>query len=315
MATRHLAIDAMRYLLCLPVALLHSLPEHYDAAKDSWAFVLSILCRVAVPLYFISSGYFLRIDALPHVRQFTKPLLRLLPVYIFWMAAYFIFLWIDPVREWSYGLRDLLTGGTAYHLWFLPALGVALVIVGLGSPVVGFDEVGVICAALAVFALAHSSYHDVLELDGRASKGGFLVAPLFVWLGAWSARHDVKAPKQLLGGALIVSYVLLGVEEHGVARLSNSPLTSHDFMLLTFPVAVSAFLIVQSLDVSWSFGRLPRLSLGVYCGHLAFVWILLKLLAHVGALGVLLVAATSVILATALSVLIYGVPGLKRFVT
>jgi surface polysaccharide O-acyltransferase-like enzyme len=315
---RNTAIDAMRYVLAFVVVLLHSLPSAQQAEYPSWAAFMSIFCRVSVPFFFITSGYFLKPGGRLELSVVFKPLQRLLPIYLFWMLAYFVFLQLVPIQHWSFSPRDLISGGTAFHLWFLPALGFALVLVSGGIGLIGMRATGALCLALAIFGIFRGSYHDALHLSGTAQRGGLFIAPLFVYLGVL-----VKTQNWSLGRwavpAILVSYLLLILEEWLIYRLSDAPtFSSHDFDVATYLVGLSCFLAIRQIPASAVIDRIAwfgPLSLSVYAGHVAFLWMLAPLIGNDAVWRVTLLAVFCFGLATLLSLALMRVPGLRRVIT
>lgn len=113
--SRNEGIDAFCYLCAAVVILFHALPS--KPPVPAWAADFATICFMAVPFFFISSGYFLRAAKRFNVGLVYRPVRRLLPIYLFWMLAYCLLLKLIPLQAWSFSARDLLWGGSAYHLW------------------------------------------------------------------------------------------------------------------------------------------------------------------------------------------------------
>jgi surface polysaccharide O-acyltransferase-like enzyme len=278
-----------------------------------------MICRAAVPFFFITSGYFLARHQRFSVGVVLKPLRRLLPIYIFWMSVYFVFLLVIPIHPWSFGFRDLLSGGTAFHLWFLPALGVALAIVGAGLSLAPSAITGIACAVLAAFALTRGTYHDVLGLHGAASRGGLFVAPLYVYVGTLLAGRRLAFPHWACAAFVLLAYALLFAEEQFIAAHSGlaRPM-SHDFTIATFPLGAAMFLFARSIGSSRfidRFAPLGRASLAIYASHLLFLWLLLPLIGNDSVLRVFASATAAFLLATALGLTLARISFLKRVAT
>lgn len=316
--SRNTAIDAMRYGLAFVVVLLHSLPSAQQVEYPGWAAFISITCRVSVPFFFITSGYFLKPAARLDLSVVFKPLQRLLPIYLFWMLAYFIFLQLVPIQHWSFSLRDLISGGTAFHLWFLPALGFALVLVSGGISLIGMRLTGALCLALAVFGVLRGSYHDALHLSGTAQRGGLFIAPLFVYLGVLVRTHNWSLGRLAIP-AILASYLALFLEEWVIYRLSAAPtFSSHDFDAATYLVGLSCFLAVRQMPASAVVDRIAwfgRLSLSVYAGHVFFLWMLAPWIGNDAIWRVAVLAVLCFGLATLLSLALLRIPGLRRVVS
>lgn len=315
-ASRYDGIDFIRFCMAFLIVLLHSLPSYQEQQYQIWSAPLAMICRAGVPFFFITSGYFLARQERFSVGIVLKPLRRLLPIYIFWMAVYFVFLLVVPIHSWSFGLRDLLSGGTAFHLWFLPALGFALAMVAMGLSLAPSSVVGLACTALAAFALTRGTYHDVLGLHGAASRGGLFVAPLYVYVGTLLSRRWLILPQWACAALVLLAYGLLFAEEHLIAALSGlaRPI-SHDFTIATFPVGAAMFLFARSIGSSRfidRFAPLGRASLAIYVSHLLFLWLLMPVIGNDSVWHVFANAIAAFLMATALGLTLARIGFLKR---
>ncbi len=314
---RNTSIDAMRYVFSFAIVLLHCLPPAQHPPYPDWAALVAIACRVSVPFFFITSGYFLRPLARLDLSVVFKPLNRLLPIYLFWMLAYFVFLQICPIQQWSFSPRDMISGGSAFHLWFLPALGLALVLVSAGTSLTGIRATGTLCVVLAAIGVIFSSYHNVLHLPGNPQRGGLFVAPLFVYLGL-CAKVGNWTLGRWAAPAIGLSYIALILEEWLIYRASHAAVfVSHDFTIATYLVGLTCFLGVRQIPRSKFVDRLAwsgRISLTVYATHVFFLWLLAPVIGNdeIWRVGILTLLCFG--LATILSLALMRVPGLRRVI-
>lgn len=285
------------------VVLLHVNSQTLSIDGDQyWKTIAQMSLRGAVPFFFISSGYFLSPERKDIVLLMTKPLARLAPVYVFWMLSYFIYLRLYQVVPWNWTIRDLISGGAAFHLWFLPALGVGLALVGVGVRIAGMTITGLICLILAAYSLVNGSYHDALGFSGAASPGRTMIAPAYVFIGLLisRSRRTMKpfpaAISVVLGLALLISEeVLIGL------RSTQSSLISHDFVLSTFLLGTCLFLLANAITTGPAIARLASLgktSLGIYVVHMMIVWPLTSWFGATGLLRSFIVASFAFFLST-----------------
>lgn len=123
------SIDIMKYIAAIMVIIIHVGPifEHWPLVNH--VFVNGI-CRVATPLFFVSSAFFVRhkIKSNPeYLKQYVKSIFK---IYCFWSLVYLplglqyiaanfdIPLYLYPVAL----VIAFFYIGTYYHLWYIPAL-------------------------------------------------------------------------------------------------------------------------------------------------------------------------------------------------
>lgn len=268
-SARNLGIDALRYGLAFLVVLLHALPGY---PEPGWAVAIQFACRAAVPFFFVTSGYFLPRAPGPALDFVRKTVMRIVPVYALWMAIYFLYFTLNPVSTLIARPQDLISGGGAFHLWFLPALGFGLVSVGLGMRIAGPWVTGLACLALAALGIATSSYAPFIDPAMEPRRGGLLIAPVLIFAGHMAALHGLRMKPLHAAALFAVANLLVAAEEHFIRAASQaSQLVSHDFVASTIPLGMSLFLVAQSLPAGRlitacaSFGKL---SLGIYASHL-----------------------------------------------
>ena len=186
------AIDIAKYVSALLVVCIHTFP-FYEVSVRLNAYWIQTVCRLAVPFFFVSSGFFFfrKWDKNhPEANQeaLSRYEKRLGKIYLIWTIIYL------PYTIWDYTragfrfyhifayLRDLLLNGSYYHLWFLPAL----------IPYVSF-----------LF-----SFFTKLLVTAR---NGIFFGPIFVGMGLLLARsHRLSHRASLIGWA--VSFVGLFLE-------------------------------------------------------------------------------------------------------
>jgi len=149
--SRLVIIDALRILATLAIVFIHAKP-YTDSVYDNTAYsvvrdVIIQFSRFAVPFFLIVSGCFLRrrLDTPEYALEKTGPYIRrIIWFYLIWSALYLCFPphWftlllegdIKPFYWHLYNSFKLLTGtpvvflfkSTSVHLWFLPALAIAV---------------------------------------------------------------------------------------------------------------------------------------------------------------------------------------------
>ena len=315
-AGRHHGIDALRFVLCFAVALLHTMPRGDVGVPPLWVVITGSVCRGAVPFFFITSRFFVRVPDRLDWKFLSRPVIRIFPVYAVWMAIYFAIDVHDTGKVPHIGFRELLTGGTALHLWFLPALAVAMIAVPVLLINAGRTATWLICLALAGVNLAFVAYRDILHLPEIPGTRA-MIAPLLFLVGMEIAR---KAPIPKLSVAIFavaVVWIITISEEFAISYLSKSPLVSHSSVATTYIFGSAIFLLAQALPglrFIRFFSSLGIISLGIYASHLIFVRIFANLIGGATLATALAAAAAAIVSATILCLALNRSPLTRRFV-
>ncbi|GGG54409.1 serine racemase VanT catalytic subunit [Paenibacillus radicis (ex Gao et al. 2016)] len=264
---RYGGIDTFKLIAAFLVITIHLGPL---LSVDPYAdFVLTgIIARLAVPFFFIASGFFLfgkmkadRKRELASMRRFT---LRVGVLYAAGVIAYLPLNLYDGYfkQPISIGgiLQDIVFNGTFYHLWYLPALMTgAWIVYGL-RVLFSAKTVLAVSAALYGLALLGDSYYGLTAgspaltalYDGMFTifdytRNGIGFAPLYIALGAWAAVRPLPSrPRQKYVIWLILSIAALLVEGM-VLHAAGWP--RHDSMYLALvPAVYSLFRLLQSAE-------------------------------------------------------------------
>lgn len=271
-------IEIFRVVAAFLVVAIHTSPlAGYSGTAD---FVFTrVIARVAVPFFFMVTGYFV-LSKGTGVRRFLK---KTAIIYAASAALYLpINVYAGHLRGW--GLLDLvqqvLFEGTFYHLWYLPA---ALLGAWLTSLLMRRTSRGVCAAivtALYVLGLLGDSYWGLIEgVPGVSSaynalfalmgytRNGLFFAPMFMFLGA-EMRMAKRRGVGFETAGLVLSFALMLAEALS-ARAQGWQ--RHDSMYVLLPF-VMYFLFALLSRVKGSV-RLPlgSFSLLVYVLHPAVI--------------------------------------------
>lgn len=236
-------IDRFRLWAAWMVVAIHTLP--FASFGGAWDGVLTLtLCRVAVPFFFMTSGFFLFRGGFADgeaVRRFCR---RTAGMYGLAMLLYL------PVNLYARQLvfpdviGDILINGTMYHLWYFPALILGVLIVAALLPrlrVGGTLAVGVALYLLGLlgdsyFALAEAvppllAFYEALFTLFDYTRNGLFYAPVWLALGAFFAARQDRLPSLTVSlGGLALSFGVLIAEG---AKLHSGGAPRHDSMYLS----------------------------------------------------------------------------------
>lgn len=290
-------------LAIVAVMTIHIAPFAHPFNPSLWATepypwlagLINQLSRFAVPLFFLCSGYFLqpklsREAPLPLAWHYCRPLL------VLWLSWSLIYLLVpfNPVTafsqgylaslqgQWQFQLADPLNGwwvGGMIHLWFLPALMLAVLLLALcyraGKPQLAL----IFGIGLYLLALLGGSYAKPLlgaEWPLLTRNGPFF-SLLFVALGATLRQRQWQPTVHTSWGLTIAGLALYALEAIGLYLLDDVPLTRHDFLLGSVPWALGLFGLLLTHPHwgkgSWLERQAPKV-LGLYCLHMmVVVWL------------------------------------------
>lgn len=294
------AIDIARYISALLVVCIHVYP-FADISETFNLFFIQTICRLAVPFFFVVSGYFFfrkwQEDEEANYLHFRRYEWRILKIYLIWTIIYLPYtIWdyvdagFSPLSILSY-IRDFFLNGSYYHLWFLPALIIGMAIVywlythkGLKFTLLTSLVLYLIGYAINVYASVWESLPYVSILYGFFTKtivtarDGFFFAPIFLCLGLLSARTKRLKPRVSLIGFVLSFLLLIGeVTIYYVCGIMRD-LSCMFLMLIPSVYFLVNYLLALTIPYRRQYTILRYDSLLIYTSHILFVRILFILL-------------------------------------
>jgi surface polysaccharide O-acyltransferase-like enzyme len=347
---RDRAIDSCRFAAIFAVIFIHTLPFR----TISWPifFLINQASGFAVPFFFIASGYLFtkKMDEENEPRlYFHRYVRKLVLVFSAWSLIYLFlpFGYIDPVTgtvgHVSYletlsgrihlALSDpmvLLVRGIMPHLWFLPALILALTVMYAfnrkGRSQL-FLEIAVPLYVLGVMTGSYSFTRIGINLDLHG--GAPLLTPfLFTGLGMLLAREAKKPQLKIALAFLLAGLLIHFTEAYILLKYLNWPFAYRrrpDFLYGTVPFSLGVMLLTMTPKKlpstrfvrkavsrlgGWT-SRMGEFTLGIYGCHMIFV-MYLKSLRWTGVLWQVALPVFAFSCSLTLSVLLRRVPGLSR---
>jgi serine/alanine racemase len=286
---RYGGVDAVKLAAAFLVVAIHTGPLlTYGEYADF--LVTGVLGRLAVPLFFLASGFlfFRKLTGRPRkderaLRKYGGKIAMLYAI------AIVIYLPLNVYKGDFAGsvtagglLRDLLVDGTFYHLWYLPALWLGIHLVYYLHKKISINGVLAVTIVLYAIGLLGDSYYglavrsnmlegvyDWMFLWFDYTRNGLFFAPVFIALGLWVA----KRPERTHRGSVLLALFLLslaGLFGEGIAlRAADWP--RHDSMYILLLPAVGALFL---LALRWRIRVSPlagSLSQWIYLLHPAAI--------------------------------------------
>ena len=296
---KYAMIDIAKYISALLVVCIHTFP-FYEISETLNTYWIQTICRIAVPFFFTTSGFFFfrkwSNDKETNKKNVKHYLLRLLKIYLIWTVIYLPYSIYDYTRDGfsimniiSY-IRDLVLNGSYYHLWFLPALMTATLIVCFVYSKKGLMTTLKLSLILYIFGYFINVYAPVWEQIPVLScfyafftkvfttaRNGFFFGPLFVSIGLLLSKTR-RLPVKVNGIGFGISFILLVIEVTiyrftGILR----DLTSMYLSLIPAVYFFVNWMLTIKKPYKDTYLTLRNESLLIYTSHILFAKVLLIL--------------------------------------
>jgi serine/alanine racemase len=293
-------IDYFRIIAAFLVVAIHTSP--LSVCGETADFVLTrIIARVAVPFFFMTSGFFLFSEYnfnLYKLKAFVKrtaiiygiSIIVYIPVNLY--SGYFTTNKLPDV------LKAIIFDGTFYHLWYLPASITGGVIAYLLVRKFGFKKAlgfSILLYTVGLFGdsyfglaeqfpLIKGFYFNLFKLSSYTRNGIFFAPVFFILGGIISAGKNNISLKKMLSG-MAVSFSLMLFEGLFLHKLNLQRHDSMYFMLI--PCMFFLFSALTTIKGQ----RIPALrtsSLIIYVIHPMMI-ILLRMAAKISGLQKILI--------------------------
>jgi serine/alanine racemase len=281
-------LDYFRLAAALLIVGIHTYPL-LSVSEDLNFLVINVLARVAAPFFLMVTGYFVlpRIlsegrEATARLKAFTKK------IGLLYLGATLFYLPISIYAgHYSSGnvvvtfMRNLVFDGAFYHLWYLPALIVGVLLLYALSRRFSLNAILGVSLGLYTLGLFGDSYYGLtvgipflrsVYQQGfhlfSYTRNGLFYAPVFLALGATIAqvKHRIKVKTCVIG--LTFSLVLMAAEGMTLHYLGYQ---RHDSMyLMLIPCMFFLFQLLLGYKEKAP-SSLREISLWVYLAHPAFI--------------------------------------------
>lgn len=294
---QYAAVDILKFTCALLVVTIHTAP-FMDISPDIDFFIVQILGRLAVPFFFIISGYF----AFLHI-DFTKPwkdeqnlayikkyLWRIIKLYLLWSLLYFPLTIHDglqgglTITYFIRYIRDFFLNGSYYHLWYLPGLIFAsafiyYLLLKFGKKKTLFTVIilYIIGSAFNIYSVAFSdnSFIALYSSLFLTTRNGLFFGSIFVFLGAVLANYDDYMDKKTCLMAGSISFFAMIAEVYILKNFGFMHSLASMYIFLV-PTIFFFFQYLMQLDIPYKpfYKVLRNMSLLIYVSHIIFIVIL-----------------------------------------
>ncbi len=244
-------IDCFRMIAALLIVAIHTSPLlSFNETAD---FILTrIIGRVAVPFFFMTSGFFL-ISRYSCNNEKLKTFIK--KTAVIYGIAIVIYIPINIYKGYFSMdnllpniIKDIIFDGTFYHLWYLPASIIGAALAWYMVRRLGYSKALIISVLLYIIGLFGDSYFGIAEqIDvlkqfyslifqvSDYTRNGIFFAPIFFVLGGMIADTNVKRSLQINGMAFAGTFALMVIE---AMTLHTFNVQRHDSMYIFLPVCM-----------------------------------------------------------------------------
>jgi serine/alanine racemase len=280
-------LDAFKIIAALLVICIHTSPLA-TFSGDADFFLTRVVARIAVPFFLMVSGFFILPEYLFEKSSNPRPLMRFLKkAALLYAVAMAIYLPINIYAGQLKGLdvmgvfRMVIFDGTFYHLWYLPALILGVVMVYLLGRKLPFRAILIVTLLLYVIGLMGDSYFGAVStvpvlstLYGAMfhlfsyTRNGLFYAPIFLIMGAWFGHSTKTYTTKLSAICFALSMVLMSIEGFALHHLGWQ---RHDSMYIAL---LPCMYFLYRLVMEWNPKPRPSLrviSTWIYLIHPFFI--------------------------------------------
>lgn len=241
-------LDWLKFIAALFVIANHTSPllsynEYFD-------FLFSgIISRLAVPIFFMSTGFFFFRKLTGYKVKDQKALFKYLKkIGILYLIAVLLYIPLNMYKgdfstHFTFGsfIRDIVFDGTFYHLWYLPALIIGLVLTYYLHQKMSLSMLLVVGLLLYIVGLFGDSYYGITENIAVLkhvyewlfqffdyTRNGLFYAPIYLILGIWAAKRPQPARTPINYAGLFLISLALMIAEASLLKAIQFP--RHDSM-------------------------------------------------------------------------------------
>lgn len=287
-----ICIDLFKLICALLVVTIH-IPMFNDINSELSFWTNQILARIAVPFFFISSGYFVanKITDFSKILTYCK---RILILYIIYTALYLpqiIYGWIKSDRNIIINIvafiRNAFLIGSYTQLWFFVGILVATIILYLSIGKFKFSDKKLILVSSTLYAIGvlGDAYKNLL-LDipilgnimtwyyrvFETTRNGLFFGFLFLSIGYLIHKHQkqIKNKSNIYIALTLLSFFIMNIEEYFARYITNH---SGQNMIFSTPIVTTfLFLSISFVNVPIKYKHLGltirKLSVLIFGFHL-----------------------------------------------
>ncbi|WEJ86421.1 acyltransferase [Kluyvera intermedia] len=276
---RNNALDAVKLLACFFIIVVHvgnfsEMPQHFGE-------FFRVSSRWALPFFFLASGYLMGSSAYDDLGKKLNKLISIL----FWSSILYIPVLYQKMQGDVWRVirkiisNDTLHEGTFFHLWFLNALILGVVLTNYFVKNVGVKSSLIISMVILVacwYGDVVKSLHDDINIFYPLRT---LIAFSLVYLGYYFSKSGVLkiVPNYAAICVILFGIIFMMAESYILGVTFNANITERQFPLFATPVCIALLsLCVNNKIKDNVFSAIGKdYALGVYILHPLVLYILM----------------------------------------
>lgn len=286
MLERNYAIDKMKFLCMIAVVCIHTNPF---GNKDI-GLMINILCRVAVPLFFISSGYLL--NSKFSYEYVHKYFIKIFKLFLSWIIFYILLdLTLKSIsnivngnhifyeyKEYfsNFKILDIYyaSGIIKKHLWYLSSIlcVIPILYITIKYKMVKISLfISLILNIIGIFIYNQGSINIVTTRDTIFFAYFYCMIGIYISHNQDKIEAKVKNYRYIFFTIGIFMFYIISLIER--VTYDKYFMRTGDYYISTIPLAIFIFLVcIKSKNTNDTIiSRIGRRSLGVYLTHVAFI--------------------------------------------
>lgn len=295
-------VDVLKLFFCICVIAIHTNALE-NVNENLWWYVLHCICRVAVPFFFVASGFFYGLKVVKNradIKNITKKyLIKLLIPFIFWIIINIPIVILD-YRNQGLAMTDILVKLAKQlpfypigALWYVLALIVAICLLYFFIKKKKLKLAIVLGIALYCFALISNSYYFLIEGNQTiknivdtyvanfiSPRNGLFVGFLFVGIGAYIAemyyqkkiiflRENKQKRKHFIGTIILFIISLITIFLEASFIRGKHYIDDHGLFVSLIYLVPTMFIIALNIKMEFNlpYKKMRELSTGMYFIH------------------------------------------------
>lgn len=283
-------LNIMKFIMAVFVMMVHFSP--FKTIHPVLHFIsIHGFTRIAVPFFFLSSGFLVSERGIIPPQRLKKTLIKLIKLYLYWTLLYSPLIVLQLIntpstQHWLITLnRNLFFEGSFIHLWYFVASIIGLIIVTTLQRFLKSHLIFTLLILLFILGVLGDSYYGLsmtipylstfkttLFQFINTTRNGVFFAPLFIYTGILIKQFQPNIKMQTLLISIFIILILSFIEifflrNQGWAR-------DYNLTFLIYPLSVFSFLISLSVKVSFSTDRFRSMATTLFYIHIyAYVFV------------------------------------------